>query len=57
MLPLHVAEYLVCHSPEIVVLFASDVLALFIVIMVGLVCVEVEKALIVVLDSTNRLID
>jgi hypothetical protein len=40
------AEYLVCHSAEIVVLFASYVLALFIVIMMGLVCVEVEEALI-----------
>jgi hypothetical protein len=50
MLLFHVPENVVCHSAEITVLFASDVLAFFVVDMVTLVCVEVVETLIGVIN-------
>jgi hypothetical protein len=46
LLPLHVTEYLVSMCNEIIVLFASDVLALEVVVVVALIFVKFDEQLI-----------
>jgi hypothetical protein len=46
LLPLQVTKHLVSMCNNIVVLFASDVLALVVIVVVALICVEVDELLI-----------
>jgi hypothetical protein len=46
LLPLHVTEHLVSMCDEVIVLFASDVLALVLIVVVALIFVKVDELLI-----------